>query len=618
MFDSRSLLFFILLASLGNAIPSAHRVRSLDNGVKITTFQRRSNYQTSGGLLDIGKRAFEESSIEEKTISAVASQLELEPTSIVFKSGYHTDDGTAYGYAKQSHNGIPIKNAVANVAFKDSKISAFGHSFVDASAGKVADSTPLVDVNSAIERAEDALQGKKNEVEPVLEYLTLEDGSLALVYAFQVRNEDASAWYEAYIDAHTGELISVADFVSHASYKVLPIWKQVPADGLETVVDPQNLASSPAGWHGNGTTTEGNNCLVYIRTGSNTTSESSPGLNFDYTYDFSVDPEGALNPDAARTSAFYLANSHHDTMYLYGFTEGAFNMQNDNFGKGGLGNDRMNISIYDSWARSFAFTVTPPDGQSGFLRTSLYDFTNPRRPAEMEVDLITHELTHFMSGRTVGGGTGTCLQEFESAILNEAWSDAVADWFTHTGSPEIHDFVFIAWVGGEPPDGRANSRGPYSTSNTTFPLLYSNMPQQAFPHYMGSVSVLLEPKKARAILNASLSLIVVMISRANVLHNLYAELVTANGWSSTARTDPSGTKGNVVWLHLLVDSFALLPCNPLILQARDAMIQADANRYGGAHRCLMWKVFASRGFGVDAHAVDPTTYVDGFGVPTDC
>lgn len=49
---------------------------------------------------------------------------------------------------------------------------------------------------------------------------------------------------------------------------------------------------------------------------------------------------------------------------------------------------------------------------------------------------------------------------------------------------------------------------------------------------------------------------------ANLLHNVYATLVGALGWSATARTDPSGSEGNVVFLHLFIDALALQPCNP--------------------------------------------------------
>lgn len=101
---------------------------------------------------------------------------------------------------------------------------------------------------------------------------------------------------------------------------------------------------------------------------------------------------------------------------------------------------------------------------------------------------------------------------------------------------------------------------------------------------------------------------------ANTLHNVYASLVSKYGWSETARTDPTGSEGNVVFLHLLIDALALQPCNPTFLNARAAWIQADANRYKSANKCLLWNVFASRGMGVNA----TSDYVDSFTIPSDC
>ena len=116
---------------------------------------------------------------------------------------------------------------------------------------------------------------------------------------------------------------------------------------------------------------------------------------------------------------------------------------------------------------------------------------------------------------------------------------------------------------------------------------------------------------------------------ANTLHNVYASLVSKYGWSETARTDPTGSEGNVVFLHLLIDALALQPCNPTcmclnlsrfvfwslaVLNARAAWIQADANRYKSANKCLLWNVFASRGMGVNA----TSDYVDSFTIPSDC
>ena len=40
---------------------------------------------------------------------------------------------------------------------------------------------------------------------------------------------------------------------------------------------------------------------------------------------------------------------------------------------------------------------------------------------------------------------------------------------------------------------------------------------------------------------------------ANMLHNVYAALVNKYGFSSTARTNPDGREGNIVFLHLFID-----------------------------------------------------------------
>jgi extracellular elastinolytic metalloproteinase len=83
----------------------------------------------------------------------------------------------------------------------------------------IADSTPTFDAKDAITVAEDALGGKHNDIEPILEYLARPDGSVALTHVIQVKNDDAKTWYEAFVDAHSGELLSITDFVAHATVR---------------------------------------------------------------------------------------------------------------------------------------------------------------------------------------------------------------------------------------------------------------------------------------------------------------------------------------------------------------------------------------------------------------
>ncbi|KAI0318141.1 peptidase M36, partial [Amylostereum chailletii] len=66
--------------------------------------------------------------------------------------------------------------------------------------------------------------------------------------------------------------------------------------------------------------------------------------------------------------------------------------------------------------------------------------------------------------------------------------------------------------------------------------------------------------------------------------------------------------GNAIYMHIFIDALSIQPCNPTFLDARDAWIQADANRFGGANACTLWNAFASRGLGVNAanHQNDAT------------
>lgn len=114
-----------------------------------------------------------------------------------------------------------------------------------------------------------------------------------------------------------------------------------------------------------------------------------------------------------------MANVVHDIYYQFGFTESAGNFQNDNFGKGGQGNDSVLILNQAPGSNNSKF-FTPTDGQRGVM--SMYTFTksSPSRDGSMDNTVLIHELSHGLQQRLTGGPAQVgCLQVGEAKGMNE-------------------------------------------------------------------------------------------------------------------------------------------------------------------------------------------------------
>lgn len=365
------------------------------------------------------------------------------------------------------------------------------------------------------------------------------------------------------------------------SYVAIPITWQDPREGFEFIVNPES-ASSPYGWV-TANSTAGNNAIAFKGSQAGVASETSPYV-FAYSFNGTADPRVPQNVGAAIVNAFYVVNSIHDISYIYGFTEATFNFQDENFGRGGQGNDRITISIQDSAYINYADFATPPDGQSGRLRLFIYDLTHPDRDGGLENDIIAHECAIGIATRLTGGGTAACLQSRISRGMALGWGDAFAEWLEQTGA--IADFTLGSYVTG---DQRGIRSYPYSRSPAVNPLTYQDGPPSADVHLIGEVW-------------------------ANMLHNVLAALTDNYGWSDNFLVDSSGPSGNVVYMHLYMDGLSIQPCEPTFITARDAFIQAELNRYGGRHYCVIWRVFASKGLGYGAYQ----DYVNEYSVPPGC
>ncbi|KAG8916760.1 hypothetical protein FRC01_002885 [Tulasnella sp. 417] len=571
--------------------------------------------------------------VEEAAVSYLVQQTGLTKDSVKVRSGYTNEIGVTHVYLVQMLNGIPVTNGVANISFdKTGKVVAFGSNMVKPD--QISPATPSFPQSSAIQSAVKSLGIAHYDVIPVTLSYVLQPAPSGtdpnrkwamLTHQFQLRNEDASKWVQAHVDATNpkqGQVIHTVNFVADAAYRALDWKNQDPTwgNGFEMITNPQDNSASPNGWHQIGKTgykdTQGNNVVSYygaydqksifklisdyvfrgikvdlstLKKFIGTSKQTADGLVFDYSWDQTKQPNDptSQNIDVARTTAFYVTNKLHDIFYRYGFTEKAYNFQADNNGKpGGKGSDRVEMQVQAFDGTDNANFATPPDGQSGHCNMYLWTQTKPiLRDGDLENDIITHELTHGLTNRMTGGGTGACLSTTEAGGMGEGWSDTVAFW-SEQKSAEEKPFTLGSWVYNKEAGIRSVK---YSTDMTIDPYTYATLATKSEVHDIGEVW-------------------------ATMLIEVYWALVKARGFTPN-NTDPNQTAGNVVFLHLLVDALALQPCNPTFVDARKAIIQADKNRYGGANRCILGKAFADRGLGENAKSSDR---VDNKDLPKGC
>jgi hypothetical protein len=76
------------------------------------------------------------------------------------------------------------------------------------------------------------------------------DREMELRTVWDVRMEMDENWYHGHVDAQTGDVIALMDWVSDATYEVYPLGVNDPEDGERRVlVDPADTTASPLGWH---------------------------------------------------------------------------------------------------------------------------------------------------------------------------------------------------------------------------------------------------------------------------------------------------------------------------------------------------------------------------------
>jgi hypothetical protein len=338
--------------------------------------------------------------------------------------------------------------------------------------------------------------------------------------------------------------------------------------------------ASPKGWV-DGTATSGNNVIA----GHNPLGQFqltdpvpavAPDRNFSFPLELGPDAPNPTNfKDAATTNLFYWTNKAHDRFYALGFDEAAGNFQQDNFGRGGVGGDPLraysqfgvaapNAAVLNN--ASYMASRGFEDG--GWSSIQLYiagSFQNRLfTDGSYDAEVITHEYTHGVVDRLLQSS----FSGLQSRAMHEAWSDYFAFEFTlPEGAPPDGVYAGAEYMSQQ--WGNGSRTRPYSTNLDVNPLTYANYAR---------VSGFGPEEHA----DGEIWFLALWDARANLIRQF------------------GEREGRLRMATLVLDAIKLMPPQPTMVDARDALLLADRTGFRGESARELWVAFAKRGLGTTA------------------
>ncbi|MEM6964507.1 MAG: T9SS-dependent M36 family metallopeptidase [Bacteroidota bacterium] len=435
---------------------------------------------------------------------------------------YYTSrhNGVTHVYLKQLHEGIEVPTAIINInVLSDGRVLNMGSRFVADLAARVNATTPTVEPTDALKNVIEkfaapegsALQIKEQRdgrhfvfehvgiaLEPIsvdLVFHPLKNKEVRLAWQVKLYQLDAQHWWDARVDALTGEIMDYQDIVIHCdfshsescnkdhhhvgqkntnhttktapkntnaftpvmpnSYHVFPLPLESPNHGdREIVVDPADLTASPFGWHDTDgatgaefTITRGNNVHAYqdiFDSGVSMDDEPDGGALLEF--DFPFDPNNNFpytQVEGGVVNLFYWNNVIHDLWYHYGFDEVSGNFQQNNYGNGGAGGDYVRAEALDGSGRNNANFAPTNDGNRP--RMQMYYWGQDNLPPPPTTELVVTAPVgvagdYGMVGAAFGGEIPT------TPIISEV---VLVDDGTNTASDACEELINGADIDGK-------------------------------------------------------------------------------------------------------------------------------------------------------------------------
>ncbi|MCC2606679.1 M36 family metallopeptidase [Planctobacterium marinum] len=143
--------------------------------------------------------------------------------------------------------------------------------------------------------------------------------------------------------------------------------------------------------------TYGNNVLAYAdvvapqgyNAGDIIVSTTSD-MTFDYPFDETQRANSFVNRQSAVVNMFVVNNFMHDWWYDHGFDEAAGNAQLDNYGRGGVEGDPLEVQAQDYSGLNNANMSTPADGGSPRMQQYLYTSKDAVNGVDQGINIVSH------------------------------------------------------------------------------------------------------------------------------------------------------------------------------------------------------------------------------------
>ena len=441
---------------------------------------------------------------------------------------------------------------------------------------------------------------------------TFSDGGNAKLVYFQTAAGPRLAWqtvvadegYVHVVDAATGDVLYRRSTVEADSGQAWPNYPGAAVGGKQVKIDLSKWLPN------NAPLLSGNVAHVYSDVNdddvANPTEEVAPSGKRSFTFPFTVFNVGGLCSAATQCSwdpatpnswqanraqnavqMYYFLGTWHDHLAAapIGFTRAAGNFEAiDGDAVQGQNDDGANTAngLPDAGHIDNANMNTPPDGTPPRMQMYLFEPSSRFLAGNSgdESGVVYHEYTHGLSNRLVvdAGGLST-LGDIQAGAMGEAWSDWYAmDYLVDKGLEKDTKALGEVRV------------GKYVTGGNTIRTEPLDCP-------VGAVNPVCPGTTAAGPGGYTYGDYGRISARGTEVH--------ADGeiWGQTL-WDLRAAIGSTKAESLVTRAMELSPSNPSFLDERNSILQADLVVDGGKLQKKIWQVFAKRGMGYFAAAVD--------------